>query len=288
MHKETYFSKFPQSVLVCGSDFKVLTTFVEQWSTRLLAVSEAEVSKCPDFHAVWPIGKMRQISVETLREFNRNVYVTAHRDGRKVFVIYEADRLNGAAANALLKTLEEPTADTSIFLVTVRPYDLLPTLRSRCWFVQINESASEERDEILEAWLSDFKRFISDICTQKGSALPMKPYGLLYRLQAYLSKKTEDLSVDFDALLSEEEQTAQKAGLEKQYLQAVFRSVEQTLSAMVQDPQMFPSTAKFYPRWIATLENCYRRTEVNFGAIAAMEAFLLSLCRIASQRELRV
>ena len=76
MHKETYFSKFPQSVLVCGSDFKVLTMFVEQWSTRLLAVSEAEVSKCPDFHAVWPIGKMRQISVEkgiSAKRFNKTV-----------------------------------------------------------------------------------------------------------------------------------------------------------------------------------------------------------------------
>lgn len=284
MNKEAYFSKIPQSVLVCGSASKTLCTFVGQWSARLLAVSEAEVAKCPDFHAVWPTGKMRQISVDALREFNRNVYVTAHRDGRKVFVIYEADRLNGAAANALLKTLEEPTADTSIFLVTVRPYDLLPTLRSRCWFVQVNEAASEERDEVLEAWLSDFKQKILTVCTQKNNALPMQMYGLLYRLQACLSKKTESLSLTADETLSEEEQTAQKAGLEKQCLQGIFRSVEQTLSAMVREPKTFRSTAEFYPRWVSALEQCYRRTEVNFGAVAALEAFLLSVCRIASRK----
>ena len=284
MNKEAYFSKIPQSVLVCGSDFKTLCTFVGQWSARLLAVSEAEVAKCPDFHAVWPTGKMRQISVDALREFNRNVYVTAHRDGRKVFVIYEADRLNGAAANALLKTLEEPTADTSIFLVTVRPYDLLPTLRSRCWFVQINETASEECDEVLEAWLSDFKQQILTVCMQKNDASPMHMYGLLYRLQAYLSKKIENLSLTADETLSEEEQAAQKAGLEKQCLQRIFRAVEQMLSAMVRDPQTFPSTAEFYPRWVSALEQCYRRTEVNFGAVAALEAFLLSVCRIASKK----
>ena len=284
MNKEAYLSKIPQSVLVCGSDFKTLCTFVGQWSARLLAVSEAEVAKCPDFHAVWPTGKMRQISVDALREFNRNVYVTAHRDGRKVFVIYEADRLNGAAANALLKTLEEPTADTSIFLVTVRPYDLLPTLRSRCWFVQINEAASEERDEALEAWLSDFKQQILTVCMQKNDASPMHMYGLLYRLQAYLSKKIESLSLADDETLSEEEQAAQKAGLEKQCLQGIFRRIEQTLSAMVRDPQTFPSTAEFYPRWVSALEQCYRRTEVNFGAVAALEAFWLSFCSVVSQK----
>ena len=283
MNKEAYFSKIPQSVLACGSDFKTLCTFVGQWSARLLAVSEAEVAKCPDFHAVWPTGKMRQISVDALREFNRNVYVTAHRDGRKVFVIYEADRLNGAAANALLKTLEEPTADTSIFLVTVRPYDLLPTLRSRCWFVQVNEASSEERDEALEAWLSDFKQQILTVCGQKSDASPMQTYGLLYRLQTYLSKKIERLSLASDESLSEEEQTAQKAGLEKQCLQRIFRNIEQTLSTTVRDPQGFSSTAEFYPRWVSALEQCYRRTEVNFGAVAALEAFLLSVCRIASK-----
>ena len=283
MNKESYFAKIPQSVLVCGLDFKTLCAFVGQWSARLLAVSEAEVAKCPDFHAVWPTGKMRQISVDVLREFNRNVYVTAHRDGRKVFVIYEADRLNGAAANALLKTLEEPTADTSIFLVTVRPYDLLPTLRSRCWFVQVNEAVLEERDEVLEAWLSDFKQQILSVCTQK-SDVPMHMYGLLYRLQAYLSKKIESLSLASDESLSEEEQTAQKAGLEKQCLQGIFRAVEQMLSVTVRDPKTFPLVVEFYPSWVSALEQCYRRTEVNFGAVAALEAFLLSVCRIASRK----
>ena len=282
MNNDAYFSKVPQSVLVCGSDFKAVAAFVEQWSAQLLGVSEAEVVKHPDFHTVWPTNKMRQISVEALREFNRNVYVTAHQDGRKVFVIYEADRLNGAAANALLKTLEEPTIDTSIFLVTVRPYDLLPTLRSRCWFVSVKEATSEKLDDVLEAWLVDFKQGVLSVCAQKHAFLPMKMYGLLYRLQAYLSKKIETLSADSDIPLSEEEQIAHKAGLEKQCVQRIFRVVEEMLSTMIGDPQTFPVAVAFYPRWVSDLERCYRRTEVNFGAISALEAFLLSFCRIAS------
>ena len=192
--------------------------------------------------------------------------------------------LSSSAFNAFLKTLEEPTAATSIFLVTVRPYDLLPTLRSRCWFVQINEAASEERDAALEAWLSDFKQQILTVCMHKSDVSPMQMYGLLYRLQAYLSKKIENLSLASDETLSEEEQAAQKAGLEKQCLQGIFRRIEQTLSAMVRDPQTFPSTAEFYPRWVSALEQCYRRTEVNFGAVAALEAFLLSFCSVVSQK----
>ena len=112
----------------------------------------------------------------------------------------------------------------------------------------------------------------------------MQMYGLLYRLQACLSKKTESLSLTADETLSEEEQTAQKAGLEKQCLQGIFRSVEQMLSAMIHDPQSFSSTAEFYPRWVSALEQCYRRTEVNFGAVAALEAFLLSFCSVVSQK----
>ena len=50
----------------------------------------------------------------------------------RLLVIYEADRMNLSAANIFLKTLEEPTASTTILLLTTRPYSLLPTIRSRC------------------------------------------------------------------------------------------------------------------------------------------------------------
>ena len=101
-----YFSKIPQSVLVSGSDLNTVSTFVENWSARLLQTDREALKKHPDFYAVYPQNKMRQISVDALRELKRNVYTTSQRGGRKVFVIYEADRLNAAAANAFMAVLK--------------------------------------------------------------------------------------------------------------------------------------------------------------------------------------
>ncbi len=72
------------------------------------------------------------IPVKHVRALTLWTNVTSHRGGAKVAVIAPADLLNVAAANALLKTLEEPPAGTFLILVTARPGRLLPTVRSRC------------------------------------------------------------------------------------------------------------------------------------------------------------
>ena len=53
-------------------------------------------------------------------------------EGRRIFILREADRMNAAAANALLKTLEEPSADNILLLTTARPHALPMTILSRC------------------------------------------------------------------------------------------------------------------------------------------------------------
>lgn len=62
----------------------------------------------------------------------------------KVFVIEEAERMNPAAQNALLKTLEEPTADTVFILISDREEELLETISSRCRVVRL-EPVPEQR-----------------------------------------------------------------------------------------------------------------------------------------------
>jgi DNA polymerase III subunit delta' len=53
-------------------------------------------------------------------------------EGRRIFILREADRMNAAAANALLKTLEEPSAGNILLLTTARPHALPLTILSRC------------------------------------------------------------------------------------------------------------------------------------------------------------
>jgi DNA polymerase III subunit delta' len=89
----------------------------------------------PDFHAVRPQSKSRQITFVQVRELERELYLRPFIAPVKVAVIFDADRMcHGAApaANAFLKTLEEPPAHTLILLTSSRPALLLPTILSRC------------------------------------------------------------------------------------------------------------------------------------------------------------
>lgn len=277
MDTQAYWNKIPQSVLVSDQSLSAAELFVRQWAANLLKIPVEQVEKHPDYHAVRPLNKMRQINVEALRDMNRNVYTSAQQQGRKVFVIYEADRLNLSAANALLKTLEEPTADTSIFLVTVRPYDVLPTLLSRCWWVQLNTVVDGTRDAFLQTWLEDFKTLLLQYLKTLAPIPPLKIYGLLYRLQGWLSEKSESSIVAAENL-SPEEQEAQKAREEKQQTQSVFQAIEQCLSDLLPQAANFRPMSEWYPRCIVDLERCFVRTEVNLGTVPALEAFLLKFC----------
>ena len=88
----------------------------------------------PNVVVVEPEG--RDIHVDTVRaEVWHPAYRTAPEPGRKVFVIREADRLNPAAADVLLKVLEEPPADAVLLLLSARPDELPETVLSRCHVV---------------------------------------------------------------------------------------------------------------------------------------------------------
>jgi DNA polymerase-3 subunit delta' len=72
------------------------------------------------------------IKIDQVRAVADFVALTTHRAGYRVLLVHPADALHPNAANALLKTLEEPPPHTLILLVTAYPARLLPTIRSRC------------------------------------------------------------------------------------------------------------------------------------------------------------
>lgn len=73
-----------------------------------------------------------QIKIDQIRELQKELSYPPREAPRRVCIIDDADRLNPAAGNALLKTLEEPRPDTLIILVTAHPDQVLETIRSRC------------------------------------------------------------------------------------------------------------------------------------------------------------
>ena len=84
----------------------------------------------PDVHKVEPDGlsiKKQQIQ-DLQEEFSKKGVESA----RKVYMISDADKMSVSAANSLLKFLEEPNSQTTAFLLSEQPQQLLPTILSRC------------------------------------------------------------------------------------------------------------------------------------------------------------
>ena len=74
----------------------------------------------------------KQIKIEQIRALSDFLNVGSHRNGHRVVLIYPAESMNPGAANALLKSLEEPSAGVVFLLVAHQPSKLLATVRSRC------------------------------------------------------------------------------------------------------------------------------------------------------------
>ncbi len=106
----------------------------------------------PDFHLYQPEGKVSLHNIASMRSMIELVHLAPFEAGAKFFVISDADRMQPAAANALLKTLEEPDSNSYIILVTSKEEEILPTILSRT--VKLNFLAIEKVDMValLQRW----------------------------------------------------------------------------------------------------------------------------------------
>lgn len=84
----------------------------------------------PDLHLLEPDGS--SIKIEQIRIFQRELSLKPLEAPRKICLIEQAEAMTVGAANALLKTLEEPRGDTLLVLLSAQPNRLLETIRSRC------------------------------------------------------------------------------------------------------------------------------------------------------------
>lgn len=127
-----------------------------------------------------------QITIDQVRELNDFVNLSAHRGGRRVTLIQPADALNLAAANALLKTLEEPPENAMFILVSQQWRRLLPTLRSRCRRLPL---PLPERAPALQ-WLAEQGLEAPERYLDEAGGAPLLA---LQRAEAGLSKQRQEL-----------------------------------------------------------------------------------------------
>lgn len=92
----------------------------------------------PDFLPLLPEAAGKPIKIDQIRQLNQWARKTAQQGGQRVVIINPAQAMNLNAANALLKSLEEPGSQTVFLLITDRLSVVLPTIRSRCQLVSLS------------------------------------------------------------------------------------------------------------------------------------------------------
>ncbi|MFP6835396.1 MAG: hypothetical protein VB948_04710 [Pseudomonadales bacterium] len=146
-------AKLPHGILIAGSEGWGELAFTEWLALTLLEEPLdliADEFAHPDLRWVKPDGA--EIKVDAIREIGKFAFTTSHKGGRKVVVVENAHLLNRNAANALLKTLEEPPEDTYILLASCHAGRLLPTIRSRCQRFVVRPDAGGARDWLAGQW----------------------------------------------------------------------------------------------------------------------------------------
>lgn len=140
-------NKLPQAVLLYGPDGSGKGDFIEAFGRWVLCqgdkASQPACGQCaacrqldagshPDWLSIAILEDKREILIDQIRDFCADIQLTASTRQGRVGLIWGADHLNSHAANALLKTLEEPPSGTLLLLIATRQSRVLPTIRSRC------------------------------------------------------------------------------------------------------------------------------------------------------------
>ncbi|WP_420426682.1 DNA polymerase III subunit delta' [Algiphilus sp.] len=110
----------------------------------------------PDALRILPEGAAQEITVDQVRAVTELLSLSRHHQGYRVVQLYPAERLNRNAANALLKTLEEPGEGTVFLLLSEQPRNLLPTIRSRAQVITVpRPSEAQAREWLMTQGISD-------------------------------------------------------------------------------------------------------------------------------------
>jgi DNA polymerase-3 subunit delta' len=194
--------RLAHAILLHSEELEVLDSVALALAGALLDTPRP--AEHPDLLTLRPSGKARFIKIgersdpdeNTMRHFLHAIHQTPNRGERKVGIVHECDRMNAATANAFLKTLEEPPRSTTLLLLTSRPYDLLDTIRSRCFNFRLPQIRGAYEDPRWTQWLDSYREWID--AARAGPRQPrevanavMGLYGLVARFSNVLGQLSD-------------------------------------------------------------------------------------------------
>jgi DNA polymerase-3 subunit delta' len=242
----------------------------------------------------------RNTLVDAVRDLNEESNYRPFEGAARVFVVAEAETLNPAASNALLKTLEEAPATTRLVLVTSRPSALLPTIRSRCQTIRFAPVPTAA----LEQFLAKTRKRAGEEARLAAHIAGGRPgVALGINLDAYRARRDAMLSV-LEALASPRPDRARLLRAAEELGDAKNKNEYEprldVLEALVRDLwllQLDPATERLVnydlrerlarltsavgaadpPRWLALVEELRTQLAVNVNRRVASDALFLSM-----------
>ena len=161
---------------------------------QCLSCRQIQNDQHPDVLWVRPESKSRVITIDQIRDLLQTVHLKATQARWKVAVIAAADRLNPQAANAFLKTLEEPPPASTLILLSTEPQRILETILSRCLRLTFAGESGAHRDPAFRAWLAAFSALAS---------APQKSLLVRYQLLSVLLNKLNELRASVTETLTQ-------------------------------------------------------------------------------------
>ena len=288
--------RLAHAILLKGEDLPVLQSVAEALAASVLKTDKS-AHEHPDLFTLRPAKRARSIAVgerkgdepNTVRKLIRDLNQSSNQGGYKVAIVYEADRMNQQSANAFLKTLEEPPAETLILLLTTRPYELMETIRSRCFQFAIPSQLQAHPNPQWRAWLQDYREWIKWLHTDPQNARrhPDRAililYGLVNRfteiLETIAKASLEDLTFPDD--MDDESLEALKVGAQKGHRDKLLIDIEEhTRLAAIELSHVVPFPSLALTNAVKALETVPGLLALNMKDEAALEGFLLDSLQI--------
>ena len=158
--------RLPHAMLFCGTEGVGKSLAAEALAAAMLCENAVDGQACghckscqalqadahPDFFRIKPESETKAapaIRIEAVRKMQEDIAKIPLLSARRVVIMQEADKMNEAAANCLLKTIEEPSGQIVFILLTSRPSALLDTIISRCMRVEFGVLQMQELERIL-------------------------------------------------------------------------------------------------------------------------------------------
>ncbi len=283
-------------LLFLGQRLQSIESQAMNLTRSVLGMSE-EQNMHPDLFHLRPSGKARIITVEKTRELISELNRSSNQGGGKVALIHEADRMRKEAANAFLKTLEEPPSGTYLILMTTRPYSMLATIRSRCLLVRLKGEPDMKTSEDWQEWLVAYESWVHSLLDReslkKDRVSPVfAAYGLTAGLLKIIREQADQecakVLQEQPQELEEKEKDALESGIRKGVRSDLLKQLAQkTRDIAIQSSKKEEELGKNgikLAKVLASLEKNTGLLEVNLKDEAALENFYLSSLRIWSSR----